>query len=255
MARYAGFNSELKVGTQQTHYATILTDAPGGLTGAGNGAFTVTAAAGLAGSPLATDVALALSDKGADIARKAAIALNAVAAIQAFCVFYAVGNLLYLRTVEATADDATVEIAYADNGCAGLTDDPTGTPGVTGVAEVEVAGVKSISGPGLSVDTEDVTTHDQTTSFEEHVATIIRSGEVTLDIVYDPAAATHDASTGLVYRLEDKIYSFFKLIFSDAATTEWEFSGYVTGFEPGAPVDGGLTAAVKVKITGQPLLA
>ena len=253
MAKYAAFDAELWIGTQQTHYATIAIDDPGGLTGAGNGAFTVTAAAGLAGSPLATDVALALNDLPAEIARKAAIALNAVPEIAAFCVFYAVGNLLYLRTVEATLDDATVEIAFADNGCAGLTDDASGTPGATGVAEVEVAGVTNISGPGLGVDTEDVTTHDQATSWEENVATIIRSGEVSLDIVYDPANATHDASTGLVYRLEDKIYSFFKLIFVD--DTEWEFSGYVTGFEPSGPVGGALTATVKAKITGQPLLA
>ena len=253
MARYAAFDSELWIGTQQTHYATIVCDTADGITGAGNGSFTVTAAAGLAGSPLATDVALLVDDLPADIARKAAIALNAVPAIAAYCVFYAVGHYLYLRTVEATADDATVEIAFADNGCAGLTDDPTGTPGVTGVAEVEVAGVISIGGPGLGVDTEDVTTHDQATAFEEQVATVIRSGEISLDIVYDPAGATHDAGTGLVYRLEDKIYSFFKLIFSE--DTEWESSGYVTGFEPGAPADGALTATVKLKITGQPLLA
>ena len=145
-------------------------------------------------------------------------------------VFYAVGHYLYCRLIEAAADDATLEIEFKDNGCAGLTDDATGTPGVTGVAEVELASVTNISGPGLGVDTEDVTTHDQATAFEEVVATIIRSGEVTVDIVYDPAAATHDAGTGLLYRLEDKIYSFFKLIFSQ--DTEWEFSGYVIGFEP-----------------------
>jgi len=253
MAEYAAYGTELKVGTQQTHYATIACDTADGITGAGNGAFTLTAAAGLAGSPLATDIALAIDDLPADVARKAAVALNAVPAIAAYCTLYAVGNLLYLRTVEATADDGTVEIAFADNGCAGLTDDALGTPGATGVAEVAVAQVTNISGPGLAVDTEDVTTHDQATAFEEVVATIIRSGEVSLDIVYDPAGATHDAGTGLVYRMEDKIYSFFKLIFPD--TTEWEFSGYVTGFEPSDPVGGALTAAVKAKITGQPLLA
>ena len=167
--------------------------------------------------------------------------------------FYAVGNLLYCRLVEAAADDATLEIAFADNGCAGLADDAAGTPGVTGVAEVEVAGAGNFGGPGIGVDTEDVTTHDSTGAWEEIVATIIRSGELSVDIIYDPAGATHDASTGLVYRLEDKVYSFFKFIFTN--DTEWEFSGYVTGFEPGAPVGGALTAAVKIKITGQPLLA
>ena len=252
MAEYAAYDSELKIGTQQTHYATILCDTADGITGAGNGAFTVTAV-GLAGSPLATDVALVIDDLPADVSRKAAIGLNAVPAIAAFMVFYTAGNLLYCRLIEAAADDATVEIAYADNGCAGLTDDATGTPGATGVAEVTVAQVTNIGGPGLGVDTTDVTTHDQATAWEETVATIIRSGEVSLDIVYDPASATHDAATGLLYRLEDKIYSFFKLIFP--SNVEWEFSGYVTGFEPSASVDGALTATIKAKITSQPLLA
>lgn len=251
MVKNAAFDAELFIGTQQTHYATILLDAAA-ITGAGNGAFTITSAT-LAGSPLATDVALAVGDTPADVVRKAVAVLNAVGAIAADMVLYAVGNLLYCRMVEAAADDGTVEIAYADNGSAGLTDDATGTPGVTGVAEVEVAQVTNIGGPGLGLDTEDVTTHDSTGAFEEVVATIVRSGEVSLDIVYDPVGATHDASTGLVYRLEDKIYSFFKLIFSD--DTEWEFSGYVIGFEPSSPVDGALTAAVKAKITSQPLLA
>jgi len=253
MARYAGFDSELFVGTQQTHYATIVIAGPTFLmTGAGNATFTVTAA-GMTGSPIATDVALVIGDTTRDVARKAAVALNAVANIAAWMTFYAVGHLLYCRLVEAAADDATVEIAFIDNTCVGLTADATGTPGVTGVAEVETAGVTNIGGPGLGVDTTDVTTHDQATAWEETVATIIRSGEVSLDIVYDPADATHDAGTGLIYRMEDKIYSFFKLIFTD--DTEWEFSGYVTGFEPSASVDGALTATVKAKITGQPLLA
>ena len=252
MARYAGFDSALLIGTQQTHYATIVCDTAAGITTGGDGTFTVTAA-GMTGGVIATEITLALDDLPAEIARKAAIALNAVVNIAAWMTFYPVGNLLYCRLVEAAADDATLEIAYADNSCAGLTDDATGTPGVTGVAEVEVAAVTNLSGPGLSVDTEDVTTHDSTAAFEENVATIIRSGELSVDIVYDPAAATHDAATGLIYRLEDKIYSFFKLIFSN--DTQWEFSGYVTGFEPSGPVGGAQTAAVKIKPTGQPLLA
>jgi len=252
MAEYAAYGTELKIGTQQTHYAIIVCDTADGITGSGNGDFVVTAP-GLAGTPLTTAIALLDGDLPRDVARKAAIALNAVPAIAAWMVFYAVGINLYCRLIEAAADEATVEITFADNTCAGLTGPVAGTAGAVGVAEVEVAQVTNISGPGLGVDTEDVTTHDQATAFEEVVGTIIRSGEISLDIVYDPADATHDAGTGLIYRMEDKIYSFFKLIFPD--TTEWEFSGYVTGFEPSDPVGGATTAAVKAKITGQPLLA
>lgn len=251
MSKYAAFNGQLNIGTAQTEYAVIACDTADGITGAGNGTFTVTHD-GLAGSPLATLVALAEDDLPADIARKAAIALNAVPAIATHMVFYPVGVNLYCRLVEASANDATLNIAYADTTCAGLTDDATSEAGVAGVAATEVANVTNISGPSLGVDTEDVTTHDQATAFEEVVATIIRSGEVSLDIVYDPAGATHDASTGLAYRLEDKIYSYFDLIFSNASN--WTFFGYVTGFEPGSPVDGALTATVKIKISSAPTL-
>jgi len=183
--------------------------------------------------------------------------LNLEAGVAAWATFYAVGPLLYCRLVEAAATDATVLIDYEASGaggCTGLQDDlGDGTADVDGVAELEVGGVTNIGGPGLGLDTEDVTTHDQATAFEEIVATIIRSGEVSLDIIYDPSDTTHDAGTGLIYRLEDKIYSFFNLIFVD--TTVWEFSGYVTGFEPANPVGGASTASVKIKITSRPLLA
>ena len=59
-----------------------------------------------------------------------------------------------------------------------------------------IAAVSNISGPGLSLDTEDVTTHDSASGWEEVVGTILRSGEVSLDLVYDPNAATHKYASG-----------------------------------------------------------
>lgn len=113
----------------------------------------------------------------------------------------------------------------------------------------EIAQVKNISGPGLSLDTEDVTSHDSTSGWEEVVGTILRSGEVTLEIVYDPAAATHKyASGGLLYDLVSRTATTFSIVFPGAAT--WSFSALVTGFEPSAPVEGALTASVTLKVTG-----
>ena len=119
-----------------------------------------------------------------------------------------------------------------------------------------IAQVAGISGPGLSADTEDVTTHDSTAAWEEHVVTILRSGEVSLDLEYDPAAATHKyASGGLLYDLVSRTAQTFSIVFSDTGNTTWSFSAFVTGFEPSAPHDGALTASVKLKLTGQPTLA
>jgi predicted secreted protein len=119
----------------------------------------------------------------------------------------------------------------------------------------EYAGVTNISGPGLSLDTVDVTSHDSTGAWEEVVGTILRSGEISLDLVYDPADATHKyAAGGLLYDLVSRTSIALTLEFSDAATTTWSFNALVTGFEPTAPVDGALTASVTMKLTGQPTL-
>jgi len=119
----------------------------------------------------------------------------------------------------------------------------------------EYAGVTNISGPGLSVDTVDVTSHDSTAAWEEVVAAILRSGEITLDIVYDPADATHKyAAGGLIYDLVSRTAIALTMEFSDVGTTTWSYNAFVTGFTPGMPVEAGLTAAVTLKITGEPTL-
>lgn len=120
-----------------------------------------------------------------------------------------------------------------------------------------IAQVQNIGGPGLALDTEDVTTHDQSTAWEEVCATILRTGEVSLDLVYDPNDDTHDKAggRGMVDKLYDKTLSNFKLTFPSTAAVVWSFAAYVTGFEPTAPHDGALTASATLKISGAPTLA
>ena len=122
-------------------------------------------------------------------------------------------------------------------------------------AGTTIANVQSISGPGLTLDTEDVTTHDSTAAWEEVVATILRSGEVSMDIIYDPNAATHKyAAGGLLSDLVLRTAVSYTLIFPSSGTVTWTFTAFVTGFEPSAPHDGALTASVTFKLTGAPTL-
>jgi predicted secreted protein len=112
-----------------------------------------------------------------------------------------------------------------------------------------VGNVRGIKGPGVSLDMADTTAHDSTSAWEESVATILRSGEVTLDIVYDPAnAQIKNASGGLLYLLTTRASASFTITFPDANTIV--FTGFVVGFDPDAPHDGALTATVKIKPTG-----
>ena len=117
----------------------------------------------------------------------------------------------------------------------------------------EIANVTNIAGPELSLDVEDVTTHDQATAWEEVVPTILRSGEVTLDLVFDPTEATHrDAGGGLLDDMDSRNLTAYVLVFPEAS--EWSFNCYVTGFTPTGAVGGALTATAKLKISGAPTL-
>lgn len=118
-----------------------------------------------------------------------------------------------------------------------------------------IAEVLDISGPDLSLDTEEVTSHDSPGGWEEHIGTILRSGEVTFDVNYVPTEATHDASTGLIADMVARTVRNFKLVFPDAGSTTWSFSALVTGVKPAAPVEGSLKGSITLKVTGQPALA
>ena len=250
MSKYAAFNAELDVGTPQIETAVVVVTT----VTAGDSNWTLTAS-GMTGSPITTVVALSGGDTASQVATKAVAAMSADSDITDYFFLKADGPNVVLTRKAAAANDATMNLAYADDTSGGLTDDASSNDTQAGVAASEIAGVTNIGGPGIALDTEDVTTHDQSTAWEEVVATILRSGEISLDIVYDPADGTHDATTGLVYRLENKLWSYFNLIFADSGSTTWSFFGYVTGFEPGEPVDGALTASVTIKIDGAPTLA
>jgi len=121
-----------------------------------------------------------------------------------------------------------------------------------------VANIRALKGPGITLDLADVTTHDSTGGWEELVATILRTGEVTVGIVYDPGAVSIKYTNGLLGKMAAKTLEGFKIYFNDdtveASRTIWSFNAYITGFEPTAPVDGDLSADMKLKISGAPTL-
>lgn len=117
-----------------------------------------------------------------------------------------------------------------------------------------IAEVRDISGPGFELGTAEVTAHDGS-GWREFVATLLDGGEVTFDVNFGPAEATHDYDGGLLQDMVNKTLRNFQIVFPDTATTTWTFPAYVTGFETNEPVDGALTAAITLKMSGQPTLA
>ncbi len=251
MANVAAYGAALQIGTAQVETAVVVVTT----VTAGNATVTTTDAI-LAGSPLDTVVALANNDIASTVARKFAVAMNLVSALTDVFTIVAHGDDLVLTRILAAANDGTLNIAYADTTSAGLTDDATSNNTTAGAALATVAQVTNIGGPSLSADTIDVTTHDSTNAWEETKVGVLRSGEVPLDIVYDPAEDTHDgtAGNGLLTRIKNKVRTDFSLIFPDTGSTTWGFNGEISGFVPSAPIAAGLTATITIKITGEPTL-
>ena len=120
---------------------------------------------------------------------------------------------------------------------------------------VDIAEVLDITGPSLSLDTEDATSHGSTGGWEEVVGTILRSGDVTFDLNFIPTEGTHNHATGLLRDMANRTKRNFEYVFTDPVSTKWSFTALVTAFGPSAPVTGKLTASVTLKLTGQPTLA
>ena len=93
-----------------------------------------------------------------------------------------------------------------------------------------------------------------TLKYKDFIATVKEAGEVTLDLNFVPTSAQQGYASGLLLDLSNKTRRNFQMFWSDAGATEWDFSAFITGFKPTAPVDGKLGATVMMKITGQPVL-
>lgn len=256
MAKSAAFNTVLNMGTGSVQIETGTVVGTITAIGQGNAAVVVTAA-GLGGGADTLAVPVANDDTATLVAGKIRvfIANNATASdiYDLFDVSGTGADVVLTRRIPM-ANDATLNIAIDDGTCDGLTNAPTSTNTNAGETLAAIAYISNISGPGLALDTEDVTTHDSTGAWEEHVGTVLRSGEVSLDIVYDPNANSHDATdNGLAEMLVNADRVGFSIVFPGSVT--WSFAASVTGFEPSAPHDGALTAAVKLKLTGAPILA
>jgi hypothetical protein len=120
-----------------------------------------------------------------------------------------------------------------------------------------VANVKSISGPKLSAEQIDVTTHDSSGSYREFVQSFKDSGEVSLNLVYDPSDTTQGNSTGLLSLFNSGAVTAFAISYPmTSPVKKLTFSGIVTGYDWGnAEISSALEATVMIKVSGAVTLA
>lgn len=118
-----------------------------------------------------------------------------------------------------------------------------------------IAEVKDIKGPGLKVNTEDVTSHSSTGGWKEIIGTILEGGKISFAINWLPGHATQSYSAGLLKDMIAKQLRNFQLVVPAASTLTWTFAAIVTEFTPDLKVKGGQAADVSLEISGAPTLA
>ena len=113
-----------------------------------------------------------------------------------------------------------------------------------------------------TTDIHDITNQSSTGGYEEVIPTILRTGETSFPLIMDPNNGTHDDKTGLQFLRNQKLLTNFQMLLPSPIVTatgtpytKLKFTGYVTGFEITAPVNGVLGADTRIKVTGQPVWA
>ncbi|MES2706077.1 MAG: phage tail tube protein [Verrucomicrobiota bacterium] len=121
------------------------------------------------------------------------------------------------------------------------------TPEETG--DVVIHQVGDITGPEISVETIDVTTHDSPDGFNEFLPGMADGGELSFDLLFDPGEGGHDRILDLVKR---RIPLDFTITLP-GDSGNFAFAGLFTKAGQTFPVKDALKASVSIKVSGSPV--
>jgi len=110
----------------------------------------------------------------------------------------------------------------------------------------EIAEINSITGPGMSRDTIDVTSLDSTGGYREFITGFRNPGTITLAMNF--SRTTYDLMKA---DFESDTLQNYEIILPDTEETTLEFEGLVTELPLSIPPDDKVTADVTIQISGQ----
>jgi predicted secreted protein len=113
-----------------------------------------------------------------------------------------------------------------------------------------IHGIRTITGPTMSADKIDITSHDTPGNFRNHMQGLKDWGMLSFELLWDPADEQHqqlfdDYTTGAVRN--------YKLTYPDVAGTSLAFAGWVGNNPTSSPFDGALTKTAEIIIMGDPM--
>jgi hypothetical protein len=97
-----------------------------------------------------------------------------------------------------------------------------------------------IRGPSYSREAVDMSHFGSTGGKIFSPGDLYDGGEITLELAFDPTDAP--PLTGVAETIT--------ITYSDSSTTSWSVNGFLTGFEPGVPLEGRATASATFKVDG-----
>jgi len=103
------------------------------------------------------------------------------------------------------------------------------------------AEILDVSPPGSS--RESIQTSHMGTTNNAHTFTpadLVDWGELSVEMAFAPATTPPIASAAEV----------IVITFPDSGASTWTFTGFMTGFEPSAPLEDRMTASATIKVTG-----
>jgi hypothetical protein len=123
-----------------------------------------------------------------------------------------------------------------------------------------IANVGDLSGPSMSANVVDVTSHSNTTPWRTKQVTLLDGGDVSLPLYFIPdptSGAGHDGTAGLLFIFTSRgnnngLPRRYKLVFPDTAATTYYFDAHISKFSMKEPVAGVVTADVTFTVTGMP---
>ena len=91
----------------------------------------------------------------------------------------------------------------------------------------------------------DCTAHDSSSGYREFLATLMDTAEFDAEIQFDPADAGHQH---LLTSAQSLTSETWRVVYPDASTTTWQFTGIISSMNVGeATVDGLMMATISFK--------
>ncbi len=116
--------------------------------------------------------------------------------------------------------------------------------GATAIAELT-----SITGPGVSADAIDVTSHGSANTFREFLAGVKDGGEISIE---GNLVVTDAGQMALITDITDGSVDAYTLTYPNTDASTWTFSALVTAFQINAPFDDKLGFSATLKVSGKP---